>query len=231
VNRSSVKRLLPCALGILAGLALGLGYGHMRLQSEQGAHQARVREMTQRLSQAQRKYAQAEALQTTLEDEQQGAMARAEEVRKERERLLSENKVLKSRADALEAQAASLEKKHALSEAKAASLESKNGRLAERLAGVEADRSALDRKDRQTFQTLQDREKELKQESRKYDQCAEHNARLYAIGEELIRKYRDKGVVKALLQKEPLTQIERVEFEKLAQDYKDKIDQQRMPSK
>lgn len=231
MHKSSLKKLLFCALGIAAGLALGLGYGQVRLQSEQNADQAKTREMTQRLAQVQRRYAQEAALQNTLEEEKQGILAQAEEVRKEKERLLSEQKVLKSRADSLEAQVASLEKKSGQSEAKAASLESKNGQLAERLAGVEADRKALDRKERQTFQTLQDREKDLKQVNQKYDQCAQHNARLYAISDELIKRYEGKGVVKTLLQKEPFTQIEKVQFEKLAQEYKDKIDQQSMRTK
>ncbi len=100
---------------------------------------------------------------------------------------------------------------------------------------MEADRTALDQKQRQTFQTLQEREKELKQltadSQRKYDQCAEHNARLYMIADELIHKYENKGVVSSLLEKEPFTQIKKVELEKLVQDYKDKIDQQKLKTK
>jgi chromosome segregation ATPase len=219
------------ALGIAAGLTLGLGYGHVRTQAVQKADQARIKEMTQRLSQAQRRYAQESAAQTTCEGENQAHQAEAEKLRQEKAHLASENKTLKTGADSLAASTASLEKKNAASEARAASCESKNGQLSARLAKVEAETQALEQKQRETFRTLQEREKELRALNLKYDQAAEHNARLCVIGNELIRKYESKGVVKTLLTKEPFTQIKKVELEKLAQDYKDKIDQQKLGSK
>jgi chromosome segregation ATPase len=225
------QKVLVGALGIVVGLLLGLAYGHMELSGEQRAHQAKLREMSQRLSSAQRRYVEERTLHTTLEDEQQAVQTQLDTLQKEKERLLSENRQLESRAAALEVKASSLDKKVISLEARAASSDTKNGQLSERLAKGEADRAALDQRQRQTFQTLQDREKELKQASRKYDECAEHNARLYTIADDLIRKYESKGVVATLLTKEPFTQIKRVELEKLVQDYKDKIDQQKIGPK
>jgi len=43
-------------------------------------------------------------------------------------------------------------------------------------------------------QTLNERETELKQLNGKYNQCAEHNARLYAIGVELMTSTRRKAL-------------------------------------
>jgi hypothetical protein len=118
-----------------------------------------------------------------------------------------------------------------LSETKAALLESKNGQLAERLARIEADRRALEQKQRETFQTLQEREKELRSAGQRYDRCAEQNARLCTMADELISRYQSKGVMATLLEKEPFTRIKKVELEKLARDYKEKIDQLKLRSK
>jgi len=229
------KKILAGALGLVVVLSLGLVYAHMQLASEEKVHQAKLKEMNQRLSQTQRKFIEERTLHTSLEDDKQAVESQLEALQKEKEHLLSENKQLKSKADDLDVRATSLDKKVASLDVRATSLDTKNAQLSERLAKVEADRAASDLKARQTFQTLQEREKELKQltadSHRKYDQCAEHNARLYTISEELVRKYESKGVMKSLLEKEPLTQIQKVELEKIAQDYKDKIDQQKLQSK
>jgi chromosome segregation ATPase len=219
------------ALGIVAGLIIGIGYGHVQTRAVQKTDQAKIREITQHLSQVQRRYAQGLAAQTTCEDANLAVQAEAEKLGKERERLAAENKTLKAGADTLAASTAALEKKHAASEARAALLDSKNGQLTERLGKIEADRHALEQKQKETFQTLQEREKDLKALNRKYDEAAGHNARLCTICDELIRKYESKGVMKTLLTKEPFTQIKKVELEKFVQDYKDKIDQQKMRSK
>jgi chromosome segregation ATPase len=226
--KSSLNRVLILALGVVAGLTIGIGYGHVQTRAVQKAGQAKIREITQRLSQVQRRCT---ADRTTCEDENLAVQAEAEKLRKEKEQLAAENKTLKTGTDSLTASKAALEKKHAASEARAALLESKNGQLTEGLARTEADRHALEQKQRETFQTLQEREKDLKALNRKYDQAAEHNARLCTICDELIRKYESKGVMKTLLTKEPFTQIKKVELEKFVQDYKDKIDQQKLRSK
>ncbi|MGD0231891.1 MAG: hypothetical protein ABSC19_16310 [Syntrophorhabdales bacterium] len=229
--KGAVKRYLLLVPAVLLGLALGLGYGHVQTQNLKKADQARIKEINQRLTQSQRRYAQGMAERSSLEDGMQAIQAETEKVRQEKERLLAENKGLTTRAALLASSIASLEKKNALSEAKSASLESKNGQLTGSMAKTEADHHALEQKERHTFQTLQEREKELKALNRKYDQCAEHNARLYVIGDELIKRYQNKGVVTTLLEKEPVTQIKRVELEKLARDYKEKIDQQKIKGK
>jgi chromosome segregation ATPase len=228
----ALKRLLLCLAGLVAGLAVGLGYGHMQLQSQQKVHQAKLKQITQRLAQAERKYSQGLAEQQAgLENEKQQGQAEVEKLQKEQSGLALENKALKSRVDALTGEAASIEQKRARSEAKAASQESTNGQLSGLLAKTEADRKALEQKQQQTFQTLQEREKELKELSGRYDRCAENNVRLYGIGEELIGQYQDKGFLRTLIQKEPFTQIKKVELEKLVRDYRDKIDKEKVQSK
>ena len=65
-------------------------------------------------------------------------------------------------------------------------------------------------------------------QSRLVQACEEKNLALYGLGNELLGKYRSKGVVEALKQAEPFTQIERVRMENLWQEYRDKLDAQKM---
>jgi chromosome segregation ATPase len=228
------KHIFVGALGIAAGLLLGLAYGHMRLAGEQKVHQAKLGEINRRMSQVQRKYGEERTLEESLEDEKQAVANQLDAAKKGKEGLASENRRLKDLADVLHAGTSDLEKKITSLETKAALADAQNGRLSERLAAAEAERVALDRKQRQTFQTLQEREKELRQlaeDSRlRYDRCAEHNTRLYTIAEDVIHKYESRGVVKTLLANEPFTQIKRVELEKLVEEYKDKVDQEKLRS-
>ena len=216
------------ALGVVVGLVAGLVYGQVRLHGEQKLHQAKLREINQRLTQIQHRLGQGMA---ALEEEKQAIEARADGLLKEKERLASENKGLKTKADSLAASMATLEKGRASSEARAASCETKSAQLTERLTKTEAARDELDRTQKQTFRSLQDREKDLKTLDKKYDQCAEHNVRLYGISGELLKRYEQKGILGTMLQKEPFTQIKKVELEKLVQDYKERIDRQRAESK
>ncbi len=58
--------------------------------------------------------------------------------------------------------------------------------------------------------------------------CEDKNIALYKLGSQLLKRYRDKGVVDALKQAEPFTQIERVKMENLWQEYRDKLDAERI---
>ncbi|MFN0040752.1 MAG: hypothetical protein ACKVP2_14670 [Burkholderiales bacterium] len=58
--------------------------------------------------------------------------------------------------------------------------------------------------------------------------CEEKNLALYRVGEELLERYRKKGVMDALKQAEPFTGIEQVRVENLWQEYRDKLDTQKI---
>lgn len=57
--------------------------------------------------------------------------------------------------------------------------------------------------------------------------CLQNNARLIDIGNDLLRRYRDKGPWTALWQAEPLTGLERVELETLSDDIRHQLRDQR----
>lgn len=58
--------------------------------------------------------------------------------------------------------------------------------------------------------------------------CSEHNIKMYNYTVELLDKYHKKGFVDILLQEEPVTQLKKVEVENIVQEYKSKIDQERL---
>lgn len=57
------------------------------------------------------------------------------------------------------------------------------------------------------------------------ESCVDKNVRMVQINHELLVQYERKGFLDAILQREPLTQLKRVEIENIAQEYQDKIDQ------
>ena len=58
--------------------------------------------------------------------------------------------------------------------------------------------------------------------------CTTHNQHLAELSGELLARYRDRGFFDVLLAKEPVTGLRRVELEKLEQDYRGKIRDERL---
>lgn len=58
------------------------------------------------------------------------------------------------------------------------------------------------------------------------ESCAAKNVTMVQINRELLDRYAKKGFFDAMLQREPLTQLERVEIENIVQEYQDQIDKQ-----
>jgi hypothetical protein len=56
--------------------------------------------------------------------------------------------------------------------------------------------------------------------------CESKNAKLVQANRELLGRYEKKGFFDTLLQREPLTQLKRVEIENIVQEYQDEIDRQ-----
>jgi len=54
--------------------------------------------------------------------------------------------------------------------------------------------------------------------------CEEKNLALYQLGTDLQKRYRNKGVMDAIKQAEPFTQLEKVRMENLLQEYSEKLD-------
>lgn len=127
-------------------------------------------------------------------------------------------------------------------EVKAAAARREANALGERLAEAERVLAETSTKLKATEETLAGREADVKRmegqlgEMRRIvgrqvqtiDSCEKKNARFFELNGELLGKYRDKGVGDALLEAEPFTGVKRVELDNLIQEYRDKLEAQKM---
>lgn len=61
--------------------------------------------------------------------------------------------------------------------------------------------------------------------------CRTHNGQLYAIGREMMQKYRDKSCQDALAQAEPFTGLKKIEVENLLETWRDNLDREKLGGK
>ncbi|MDN5836349.1 MAG: DNA repair protein [Nitrosospira sp.] len=81
---------------------------------------------------------------------------------------------------------------------------------------------------RQLEQDLKDTAVALEKQNEQRKLCEANNAELYRIGRELVDWYTSKGPVNAMLEAEPFTGMKRVEMENLLENYRDKLEGQRL---
>lgn len=61
-----------------------------------------------------------------------------------------------------------------------------------------------------------------------FSACAARNDKLHGYGVELLERYEKKRCSDALLQADPFTQLKRAEIENLKEEYRDKLDEQKL---
>jgi uncharacterized coiled-coil protein SlyX len=71
---------------------------------------------------------------------------------------------------------------------------------------------------------------QLGETTQRADRCEAKNGELFKLGTEILALYQDKGPLTALFEREPVTQIKRVEIENLVQDYRSKLLDNRISS-
>ena len=72
---------------------------------------------------------------------------------------------------------------------------------------------------------------DLKQKTESLSVCQVKNVKLHGYGVDLLDKYEKKGCGDVLLQADPFTQLKRVEIENLMEDYREKLDEQKLGEK
>lgn len=72
---------------------------------------------------------------------------------------------------------------------------------------------------------------DLKQKTESLNVCQVKNVKLHGYGVDLLDKYEKKGCGDVLLQADPFTQLKRVEIENLMEDYREKLDEQKLGEK
>jgi chromosome segregation ATPase len=217
-----MKQKLPVILLLISVIAAGfLGFSSWKLTGENKilrkdlAYSKTKAELLQKKFVEQKRMAE-ELLRvkSNLEGQQRSSQA---EIEKEKQVLTSENGSLK-------AQNAELKKK-------IESLSTQNDSVNKALAGLKSEQQ----KTLQELDKLADAKKavdsKLKKRDEDLDLCRTKNAELVSIGNDLVVKYKNKGVVSAIASKEPLTQIKKVELEKMTLEYADKIKELKIENK
>ncbi|MEJ2686360.1 MAG: hypothetical protein P8124_03970 [Gammaproteobacteria bacterium] len=75
----------------------------------------------------------------------------------------------------------------------------------------------------QTQQEKHRLQRQLAHQENAFQQCEGKNIKLYKANVDLLKRYADKGVMAALLQKDPVTGLQQVKVENILQEYREKL--------
>lgn len=144
---------------------------------------------------------------------------------------------LKKKADELASSVARTQRRQAALEKEAEALKQDKGKLTEDIAQLKKDLSESQLALRDTRQHLQQEttlkqrlEQDLSSRDKALNVCEIKNQKLYQYHVELINKAQNRGSLGVLLEAEPVLGFKRVEIENLLEDYRDKIDKQKINS-
>lgn len=172
----------------------------------------------------------------------QQAQTQAQAATAERDALKAENAKLQAELDAIKKEAARLRTDKAAMQQRIDTSDNTVTRFKEANSqAVDRLRETQERLDKvvEKYKELVTNLKEIETEkvrlqdrdttqSAQLDVCAKHNLALYQVNIELLEKYRNKSVWDALRQREPVTGLGRVEIENIGEQYRARIDKERL---
>ncbi|MBQ0719279.1 MAG: hypothetical protein KBT88_12985 [Gammaproteobacteria bacterium] len=154
-----------------------------------------------------------------------------QELNQERDTLLSERNDLTQQLEAADQEQAKLSAKLASRNNSLKSFKASNTKFAERLQACSGDRVSLKGDlQQQGFENKKIENQRLAlvdnitQLNSQLNHQLENNRRLVAISNELVSRYKGKGVFAVLKNQEPLTQLSKVAMENLVQEYQFEIE-------
>ncbi len=213
---------IALAVAILGlGLGAGLGYGYLKLGKEQQIHQKEMNLMNHKIA----------LLSKKASDEREarsGSEGRNRSLQTEIDRLRKENAEQAEAVKKLEAEAQSSEAKLKGTTEEVVQMKAARDAVSAQLAQVLQAARDIEAQAKLLASGKQTLEASLAKVNQDLDTCRNHNARLCLIADELLKKQQSRSTMGSLLQNEPLTQIGRVELEKFTQEYKEKIEQERL---
>jgi predicted nucleic acid-binding Zn-ribbon protein len=220
---------------LVIGLTTGLGVSNMHSKKEQKVFEDKIKEANRKIVFLQKMMTEEKAESTaSVEQKCQGDQDKLDKLQNEKRTLGVQLEKLKEQMQGLEMKAKELDEVSA----KAKKLELKvkesteaSAKSTKDLQEMERNNKDLDRELKKTKEEKQALETELKKKTEDLGHCEANNAELCVIAEELINKYRNKGLGAVIAQKEPLTQIKKVELEKIIQQYQEEIDQLKVKKK
>ena len=213
------RSLVISIAAIAAGFLIGLGVGQIQIKNLKTVFEEKIREANKKTAYFQQKMAESkDEAMFSLEQQEQKCRS---ELEKLQFTLQKERKTLGTEAETLRSQVQTLE-------GKAKETDAVLARTKQELQTLDHNNKDLDRELKKTTSERNTLQAELKKTTRDVNQCSSNNAELCSIAQELVAKYKNKGIGEAILEKEPLTQVKKVELEKLVQDYRDEIERLKM---
>lgn len=205
--------IIPAAL--VGGLLLGMGAGYLQIKKEQKVFQEKLKEANKRAAYFQQKMEeQKNEAMVSLEQKEQQCRSDLDKLQavlqNERKTLGTQLEKLQEQTHVLELKAKEKEDAFAKTKQELQVTERRNNDLEQELKKTTSEKNA--------FQT------DLKKTARDLEQCSSNNAELCMIAGDLVKKYKNKGIGAAILEKEPLTQIRKVELEQFVRDYGEEIE-------
>ena len=215
-------------LFLSVGAGAVLGYYHIKITKEQTILQHKVEVLNKKVDLLRRKYAEKKVLaerqlrgKSALAGQKRALEAEVERIGKENRSMLEENRALNAIKEKLRDETLFLRARYSNVKTKLADLERKYDRV---VMGFDQDLKWL-------VVEKENLRSEVRKERQKLHRCETRNAKVCLIANELIEKYRDKGLGSVLMQKEPFTGLKKVELERFIQEHKEKIEEQRTISR
>jgi chromosome segregation ATPase len=206
---------------VASGLAVGLIYGHIMLGRQEQVHQNKVNELNKKVAMLGKKASDEREALSGAEGRNRSLQAELDRLRKENGQQAEDMKKLQSDGQLLEAKLKAMTDEASQMKAARDEVSAQLAQLLQAARNLEGQAKLL----AAGKQTL---ENSLIKVNQELDTCRSHNARLCLIADEMLTKHKSGGVVGGMVRNEPLTQIGKVELERLMQEYRDKIDQEKV---
>lgn len=223
-------------IALIIGLSIGLGVSQIQMKKEKKGFQQRLDESNKRIIYIQQKLTEAKTgVDSGLEQRCQSDLESLEKLRDEK--MIQDKRLgeLKGQVQTLEGKIKEADEAFAKAKEVCAVRKKESDEAAaktvQKLQEMERNNKDLDHELKKMKEEKQTVQAALNSTSQDLGKCAANNAELCLIAEELVKKYQGKGLGAVLAGKEPLTQIKRVELEKLAQQYREEIEQLKIRKK
>ncbi|MBI5237020.1 MAG: hypothetical protein HY887_01165 [Deltaproteobacteria bacterium] len=218
-----LPKIIISIVALTIGLIIGFGVSHVQIKKEEKVFQDKIKEANKKIAFIQKKMADEKTEATaSMEQKYQGDLDKLDKLRNEKKTLGGHLEKLKEQLQKLEMKVK--ESDEASARTKKESDET-SARTKKEIQEMERNNKDLDHKLKKIAGEKQTVQAELKKTTQDLDHSESNNAKLCIIAEELVKKYRNKGLGTILMEKEPLTQIKKVELEQLTRKYHEEIEQ------
>jgi chromosome segregation ATPase len=219
---SAIQRLILPAVALAAGLLIGLGVGQMQVNKEQKICQDKIKEKDKKIAFIQKKMFEEKAAATsTLE----------QKCLDDANKLQAEIMIEQKKAGALSGKVGALTEQVQKLDVRIKAADETTAKTKQELQEALRNNKDLDHELKKTAGEKQALQADMKRTTRELGTCISNNGELAMIAEELVKRYKDKGLGAVLLEKEPLTQVRKVELEQLTSQYQEAIEQKKITKK